>query len=127
MWVPSAAVSYFDRLVKSVEDNAESMQNTVQVLREELATSRAENQLLRSEIQANKVTSDWLRLQFNEMKLQNAQLLQKAYNIQIPVPEVIRTPNPIFGGQGTDKEFNFTFEDIGDEAARALGLPTYDK
>ncbi len=120
MWVPSAAITYFDRLVKVSEDNALAAQKTNATLIEELAKARAENAVLRSEGQATKVNMDWLRIRGNKLELENAALLQKAYNISLPVPELVRTPNAEF-----DNTQNFSFDDIGDEAARRLGLPVY--
>lgn len=124
MWVPSVTIQYFDRLMATAQQCAESLQVTAQSLREDLAGIRAENQLLKNELQSAKINGDWLRIKVNQLELQNAALLQKAYNIQIPVPEIVRTPNPAFGpNSGTP--FNFSFDDMGDKAAAALGLPIY--
>ena len=122
MWVPSVAISYFDRLVKAVEDNAESMQNTIQVLREELAKAHAENHMLRDDLKSTRVTGDWLRMKVNQLEMQNTALMEKAYQIKLPVaPEIVRVPRP----QDTRPFENFSFEDSGDAAAAVLGLPHY--
>jgi len=48
--------------------------------------------------------------------------LEKAYNIKVPTPELVRTP--VIGAETKMEEF--TFEDIGDKLAKQFGYPTYD-
>ncbi len=85
-------------------------------LREELAALRAENRLLRDERQTQRVQNDWLRIRVNALEVERAQLLKKAYGIETPVPELVRTPQilPELGSA--------LFEDVGDEAAKSMGL-----
>lgn len=122
MWVPSVAIQYFDRIVATSEKNAEAAWSTVEGLRQDLAALRAENQALRSDLQSARVTGDWLRVKVNQLEMQNTALMEKAYQIKLPVaPEIVRVP--------TTREArpweNFSFDDIGDQAAAALGLPVY--
>lgn len=110
MWVPSKIVEFFGL-------NAEM----VRTIQSELAGVRAERDLLRAELTSAKINADWLRLRFNELERENKALMEKAYNIKLPVPELMRRPT-------VDPTFEqFTFDDMGDEMARKLGLPVYDK
>jgi len=120
MWIPSSVVGWFESFQKSAEVQAKVASQALQDLREELVAVRTERDVLKHEILSAKVNADWLRVKVNGLELEKAGLLQKAYNITLPVPEIVRTPQ-------TSQPFEqFSFDDIGDEAARKLGLPTYD-
>ena len=112
MFVPKLVLEYFGV-------NAELVRN----LQADLAVARAERDLLKHELITHKVSSDWLRVKVNDLEMQNKALLQKAYNIVVPVPEIIRDM------QLTENlPNNFSpFEDMGDAMAAKLGLPVYGK
>ena len=120
MWIPSKVVTFFDRLVQATEDNAEAMQNTLQELREQNAVLRTENGIIKSELQSTKVTNDWLRQKVNGLEVEKSGLMEKAYNIKLPTPEIVRVNKQVNPAE------HFSFDDIGDAAARVLGLQTYD-
>lgn len=111
MWITNRALDWF----KISQDSMAS-------LREELAAAKAERDRLQKENLSLQVNFDWLRMQVNTLQLERGALLEKAYNIKLPVPEIVRSPT--MGEQGKLDEFSF--EDIGDEVARKLGLPLYD-
>lgn len=90
--------------------------------REELIKTQSERDLLRVELQKANILSDWLRLQVNSLQTERTQLLDKAYGIKVPTPIIEKTPAP---GQDNSLE-EFSFDDIGDELAKKLGLPTYN-
>ena len=120
MWIPSQVVTFFDRLVISVEQNAKATESTMQQLREQLVVLQTENGIIKNELQAAKVTNSWLVQKVNGLELEKAGLMEKAYNIKLPTPEIVRV------SRKPEPTQSFSFEDIGDEAARLMGLPAYD-
>lgn len=112
MWLPKIVLEYFKVSKEAVDE-----------LRVELAAVRAERDAIKLQAAVNQTHFDWLRTKINALELENKALLQKAYDIRLPVPELVRTqsefdPNNI----PTDP-----FEDIGNDLARRLGLPIYDE
>jgi hypothetical protein len=108
MFIPRAVFDLFRISKESVEG-----------LREDLAAVRAERDLLKLQLATSQNHFDWLRTRINILEAERAQLIEKAYGIKIPVPEIVRTPI-------NSPELNSAvFEDIGDEAAKILGLPVY--
>ncbi len=93
----------------------------VQSLREENASLKSEASLLKSQLAVAQNQFDWLRLRVNALEMERAQLVKQAYNIDAAVPEIQRRPDPLLSQLN-----QFTFADMGDAAARKLGLPTYD-
>jgi hypothetical protein len=96
--------------------------DSVTKLREENAALKAANSQMETELVSTKVNLDWLRVQYNQVQLERAELMHKVNGIRVPVPELTRaTRTP----RGPSLE-EFSFEDIGDEVASKLGLPRYD-
>lgn len=97
--------------------------DTVDSLREELAALRAESGALKAELAAAKINNDWMRIKVNQLEMERTALLEKAYNIRIPAPEILRPTPPL------DPSYdprNFSFADLGDEQAAKFGYPRYD-
>lgn len=72
----------------------------------------ARNALLERELISVKVNSDWMRMRVNQLEIERAALLEKAYpGLHIPVPEIARAQNRI------KEAFDLTsiFEDQGDD------------
>ena len=111
MFVPKALVELF-----------QIGRATVDELKINLAIEQAKNQILERELTAVKMTSDWLRMQFNQIQFERTALIEKIYGIKLPAPEIVRTP---VVGQSTQQD-EFSFDDIGDTEARKLGYATYD-
>ena len=112
MFVPKLVLEYFGV-------NAELVRN----LQSDLAVARAERDLLKQELLSYKVNADWLRVKVNDLELQNKALLQKAYNISVPVPQIQHDSHLM-----DSLPNNFSpFEDMGDAMAAKLGLPVYGK
>ena len=112
MFVPKLVLEYFGV-------NAELVRN----LQADLAVARSERDLLRQELLSHKVNADWLRVKVNDLEAQNKALLQKAYDISVPVPQIQRDTTFM-----NELPNNFSpFDDMGDEMARKLGLPVYGK
>lgn len=80
MWFPSKA---YDVLQIATE--------SVAALREENAALKAELAATKSELVGVKLNADWLRIRFNDLELQNKGLLEKAYGIKLPVPELMKS------------------------------------
>lgn len=90
-------------------------------MREEAAVAKAETVLLKQQLTKADIQLDFLRMKVNQLEAHNAALMEKAYHIQVPVPEIARKSN-----QSPDSiNFDF-FNDVGEEEARKLGLPLYD-
>ena len=108
MWLPDKAFEFFH-----------ISKETVDSLREDLAAVRAERDTLKIQLATSTNHFDWLRIRINTLEAERAQLIEKAYGIKIPVPELVRqNVNPL--------ELNADlFTDIGDDAAKKLGMPVY--
>ena len=110
MWVPASVIEWF-HISKQVVDSQ----------REDLAAVRAERDILKLQLASSQNHFDWLRVRVNILEAERTQLIEKAYGIKIPVPEIVRTPvvNPL-------EMNNALFEDVGDDTAKTLGLPQYN-
>lgn len=111
MWINKNIVGWFGVNVE-----------TVRVLQSDLAVARAERDTLKSQIVKAEILADWFRMQVNQLQLERTALMEKAYNIRIPTPEISRLAPP--QDPSTDPK-NFSFEDVGDEMAKKLGLPVW--
>jgi hypothetical protein len=109
MWLSSRLVEIFGISKESFDD-----------LRQELATTKAERDSYKEELSRTTIMADWLRMQINQLQIERTQLLDKAYGIKTPIPEIARARHAI--APHLDE---FSFEDVGDEMAKKLGLPTY--
>jgi predicted nuclease with TOPRIM domain len=110
MWVPSAVVEWFH-----------ISKQTVDAQREELSAIRAERDSLKLQLASSQNHFDWLRIRVNTLEVERAQLIEKAYGLKIPVPEIVR--QPVFPANPIE---SFSFDDMGDEEAKKLGLPIYN-
>jgi hypothetical protein len=108
MWVPSKVITWLT-----------NFQEAAQGIREDNAALHAENMNLKVQLATSQNQFDWLRQRVNALEFERAQLIKVAYKIDIPVQEIVRNVTDQI------KMDAFAFEDIGDEAARAIGLPTY--
>lgn len=108
MWVP-----------KEVADWFKISKDSVDALREELAACRAERDSLKMQLSITQNNLEWIRKQINNLQYERVQLLEKAYGITVPVPEIARVNRT-----ATDVN-EFSFDDIGDEVAKRMGLPVY--
>ena len=112
MFVPAKIIEYFGINIELVKN-----------LQSELAVARAERDLLRNELLSTKINADWFRVKVNDLEAQNKALLHKAYNISVPVPEIVRDMHMT---EQLPNTFS-PFEDMGDAMAAKLGLPVYGK
>src|SRR5258708_7155729 len=82
MWLPGKAFDLF-----------KISRDTVDHQREELATVRSERDGLKAQLAVTQANFEWLRVRINSLEAERAQLIKKAYGIDVPVPEVVRTPS----------------------------------
>ena len=109
MWISNAVLEWF-----------KISQETFTDLKVEVAALKTERDLLRADLLTTKANCQWVTQRINILEVERAQLLHKAYNIDVPVPEIVVQPRKA-------AEFNSAlFDDIGNEQAKMLGLPVYD-
>lgn len=108
MWVPKAVVDWF-----------QISKDSVDALREELAATKAELASTRHHLEFTKSGFEWVRVRVNQLELERNGLMERAYNIKLPVPEIVRTPKLDLDAQ------NFSFEDLGNDIAKHLGYPAH--
>lgn len=99
----------------------EVSKDSVDTLRADLASLRAERDLLRTQLTVANTNAEWFRMKINQLEVEKTTFMQKAYNVQMPIPEIIR---PLPHDSLRDPK-TFSFEDIGDELAGKFGLQTY--
>lgn len=112
MWVPKAVVGWFQISKEGFDD-----------LRIDRAQLQAQRDLYKEEVVRLHIVEDWLRMQVNSLQAERTALLEKAYGIRVPTPEIVRAPVM----NDLTAERDFSFDDIGDHAAKLIGYPTYDK
>lgn len=96
--------------------------DTVDVLRRELSTITVERDLLKQQLLVAQNNFEWSRTKVNSLEMERTALMEKAYNIKLPTPQIMKQPtlDPTFDPK------NFSFTDIGEEMSKQLGLPSYD-
>lgn len=85
---------------------------------QELASIRTERDMLQAQLTEEKVTADWLRVKVNQLEMERAELINKAYGIEMKAPVLQNAPKI----EDPTKGFNHIFNDIGDERAAELGI-----
>jgi len=109
MWLSSKILDIF-RISKE----------SVDALREDLSAVRAERDALQSQMLTTQANFEWLRIRVNALEVERAQLIKKAYNIDLPIPEIVKPTRAL-------PEINSSiFDDMGDDLARKFGLPAYN-
>lgn len=110
MWLSPKIFS----ILEVAKDSADS-------IRTELAVLKVERDLLKSQLLVSQTNFDWLRVKVNQLEYEKTALIQKAYNITLPSPEIVRQP---LADSAFDPK-SFSFEDVGDTLAKKLGLPVW--
>lgn len=98
MWVPKEVADWFKISKESVD-----------ALREELAVTRSERDALSARLAALQTSFDWLRLNWNQLQVENKSLLEKAYGVRVPVPELVHKHETQFNLQNLftdDRDLN---------------------
>lgn len=67
-------------------------------LREDLAAVRAERDTLKLTASIAQNNFEWARTRVNTLELEKGALLAKAFNVNIPVPEIVRTSRDLHSG-----------------------------
>ena len=121
MWVPKEVINWFSGLKADADSHASVTRDALISLREELSAVRAERDALKLQQAVDRTHSDWFRLKINALELERAGLIEKAYQIKLPaIPEFLRPTQPIDPNQ-----YAISFDDVGDDVAKILGLPSY--
>ena len=110
MWVPSKVFDWFKISQESVNE-----------LRTEVLALRAERDVLKQQLITTNANFEWLRTRVNQLEVERAGLLEKATGIKTAVPEIVRSHSQL-----DNMLNNFTFEDVGEDMAKRLGLPSFD-
>ena len=112
MWVPKGVIDWFHISKESVDS-----------LRTELAAVRAERDSLKTQLAVTQTNFDWLRMKINQLEFERTGLIERAYDIKLPAPEIVRQPavDPTF-----DPRMFTGFDDVGESVAKKLGLPIYE-
>lgn len=108
MFVPKIVVEWFGL-------NAELVRN----LQSELAVARAERDALKVQLSVAQNNFEWARQKLNMLEVERNGLMERAYNIKLPIPEIVRVPS----FDPNAKSFNF--EDMGEKLAKTLGYPSH--
>ncbi len=100
-------------LIQVSKDNADDS-------RAQIARLTAERDAAKTELVTLRANFQWATTQINDLQYQNKALMEKAYGIRVPVPEIVR---PI----AAMPNFNVSdlFNDMGDDQAKLEGLPVY--
>ncbi len=90
-----------------------------QELVERNAALHADNAHYRERHTTQKVTVDWLMVRLTQLEHERAALIQRYMGVTIAVPSIEAAPVPGTASQLPD---SVSFEDMGDEAAKAAGI-----
>jgi len=116
MWLSPKVFS----ILEVSKDAVDQLHLDLQLLQAEREALRVERDNLKVQLSISQNHFDWLRLRVNVLETERAQLVKLAFNIDSPVPEVVRKPDiPDFLNSAL-------FEDLGDQKAKELGLDTYN-
>ena len=107
MWLSSKVFNLFEVAKESVA-----------AMREETASLRIERDTLRDQLNKTQIMNDWFRVQVNTLQYEKTALMERAYNIKLPTPEIIRTPV----ASEESKLSDFGFDHVDDETAKRLGI-----
>ena len=116
MWISRPVVDWLSSFKTDADSQAALSRDAMAALREELAAVRAERDSLKLQQAVDRTHFDWLRTKVNGLEFEKAALIEKAYGVRLPVPELSR-PNHI-----DPRLLNFSFDDVGEEVAKELGL-----
>ena len=67
-------------------------------LRVENAVLKAENELLKRNLAIAQTNFDWVRVRVNQLEYERVGLLERAYQIKLPAPEIVRTSRDLSPG-----------------------------
>lgn len=112
MWIPAQLLDWLH-----------VSKDAVASLREEVARLTTERDALRSQVITTQANFEWVRTRVNALEVERSGLIEKAYGIKLPTPEVMRSPTV---DPALDPRNLGLFDDIGESLARKLGLPSYD-
>ncbi len=112
MWLPRSLFDIFTISKDAVAD-----------LKLENSTLKIERDLLKADLANSRAASEWMRIRVNSLEFERASLLDKVYGLRVTVPEIARSitpPSSDLFPSNLD-----IFNDVGDEVAKSMGLPSY--
>lgn len=118
MWISDRVADWVSDLKKDADIQADVAKQALSDLKEELAITRTERDGLMARLAALQNSFDWLRMNWNQIQAENKALLERAYGIRVPIPELVTSSDPQFKLQDL-------FSDVGDEEASRIGFPLY--
>jgi hypothetical protein len=80
MWLSEKLTALLDLNVQEVKQ-----------LRQDLAATRSERDALKLQAAVAQNNFEWARTRLNTLEMEKAALLAKAFNVNIPAPEIVRT------------------------------------
>jgi hypothetical protein len=113
---------------KQRQEDAEQIAKTIQGVWEVNHRLTGEVLALRTQIAITQNNFEWARERMNYLEQERGLLFARLLNVETPVPQVMRTHNstPTVTGlpleDQTSRNFQVTFEDVGDEQAQQLGI-----
>lgn len=109
MWLPDKAFELFTVSKENIDS-----------LKEDLAAVRADRDATKIHLVTVQANFEWLRVRVNALEIERVQLIEKAYGLKIPAPEIARAPvQPLNLNQDI-------FNDMGEDMAKTLGYPVYN-
>lgn len=95
-------------------------------LMDENVALRAENQLLRVQLAVAQNNFEWARLRLNHIEDERSALIYRVANITLPVPHIERSGQTSMAESSKpildDIMKQISFNDVGDEEAKRLGV-----
>lgn len=109
---------------RAIEDGNRAFQDALRVIQRvveaqgsELVTLRTANVLLKERIASLETTLDWMRSRVNQAEAERGIMMEKMTGLPMPTPQ-IQTRDVRDSGLFDD----LSFEDVGDDKARVMGL-----
>lgn len=83
-----------DKLTQLLELNVDQTRE----LRIENAVLKSENETLKRQLAIAQTNFDWLRFRVNTLEFERVGLMERAYQIKLPAPEIVRTQRDLANG-----------------------------
>ena len=106
-----------DRVFDLFQVNKDSFK----LLSESLVGAHAELAALRAELATTKANFAWATGRINTLEMEKTALMEKAYQIKIPAPQLVEAPK-----RDPRAIEDFSFSDVGDAVAKTLGYDLHD-
>lgn len=85
----------------------------------ELVKAREEARAVTNASRSMETSLDWLRVRVTQMEKERAVMIERFYGVKIPVPEIMKAPDPF---ESHPLNAGLSFEGVSDAEATALGI-----